>query len=154
MPPYEWKRLVRIFLHSKVGQEGCWIWPYGKTTQGYGLITVDGKRVYAHRYVYSLFNILDPDLEICHSCDTPSCIKPTDLFQGTHRENMMDLAVKGLNRASKLTMEQVLQIRRLKGSSLSYREIGRRFGVTHTAVTQILRGETYTHIKDKIVEDV
>ena len=31
---------------------GCWVWQRGRTSAGYGMMTRDGKRMYAHRVFY------------------------------------------------------------------------------------------------------
>lgn len=88
--------LVERFL-SKVDTSGdCWIWQ-ASTVRGYGqLSTQRGKApARAHRLSYELFVGPIPEgLEVCHQCDTPSCVRPSHLFIGTHHDNMLDAASK------------------------------------------------------------
>ena len=66
----------------------CWIWTGSKTTQGYGMIRVDGQHVYAHRWSYEQANGQIPQgLEMDHLCRNPSCVNPSHLEAVTHREN-------------------------------------------------------------------
>lgn len=74
----------------------CQLWPGARDPDSYGKVTIDGKRCYAHRESYKLFNgPLDPGFFACHTCDTPPCVNPEHLFAGTHTENMLDMVKKG-----------------------------------------------------------
>ena len=74
---------------------GCWIWMRATTTPGYGLISSGGKTRLAHRVVYELTQGSIPDgMEICHTCDIPSCVNPAHLWAGSHKQNMTDRAIK------------------------------------------------------------
>jgi len=70
----------------------CWLWPYGKNTDGYGFI--NGVR--AHRHVLELVGRPVPEgLEVLHQCDTPACINPAHLKHGTHSENIQEMFDRG-----------------------------------------------------------
>ena len=50
----------------------------------------------AHRVSYLLFvGPLIPGLEVRHTCDFRRCVMPDHLLQGTHQENMDDMAARG-----------------------------------------------------------
>lgn len=78
--------------------EGCWLWTGSKTVHGYGLVSNGhtGWAGYAHRLIYAwTFGPIPDGMEVCHRCDTPSCVRPEHLFLGTHADNMHDMAAKG-----------------------------------------------------------
>jgi HNH endonuclease len=64
---------------------------------GYARIIYCYKTYRAHRIVLEkkLGRPIKPGYECCHSCDTPNCVNENHLFEGTHRENMLDASDKG-----------------------------------------------------------
>lgn len=116
-------------------------------------------------------------LETLHSCDNRPCCNPAHLSAGTSLDNSQDMMRKGrhvwavspekcprgakhpffgktvqslpgeLNPSSKLTSEQVLQIRELGClPGKNYNAIGRSFGVTGQLVSQIVRRKSWRHL--------
>jgi hypothetical protein len=78
-------------------RDDCWIWRGAKTTNGYGQVW-DGKRnKLAHRHALELDfgRPLGPGKFACHFCDTPACVHPSHLFEGTRSDNMLDCVAKG-----------------------------------------------------------
>ena len=68
----------------------CWIWTGFKLKNGYGYPTVDGKNWRAHRLSWVLSGReLIPGLELSHTCENRSCVRPSHLRQVTHKENML-----------------------------------------------------------------
>ena len=87
---------------SKVEKsDSCWLWT-GSTSKKYGQITVDGKRIRAHRFSYTLQRGPIPSgLFVCHTCDVPHCVNPDHLFLGTNRDNLRDMTKKNRGRWQK-----------------------------------------------------
>jgi len=67
------------------------------TANGYSRFKTDGGWILAHRYVLEkkLGRPIKDGYESCHSCDVPNCINDEHLFEGTHKENMIDMISKG-----------------------------------------------------------
>lgn len=59
---------------------GCWLWTAYLNASGYGALSVGGRKIYAHRYAYSVYvgPILDGH-QIDHLCRTPACVNPAHL---------------------------------------------------------------------------
>lgn len=61
----------------------CWIWIAGKSdskyTNGYGKFNLNGRSIYAHRYVYFLANRRNPSNTIDHLCNNTLCMNPLHL---------------------------------------------------------------------------
>lgn len=63
------------------------------------------------------------------------------------RKKMCESSKKGeSNHASKLTSSDVLEIRRLNSEGMGQRKIGKKFNVTKTTISHILKGLTWKHI--------
>lgn len=80
----------------------CWVWTAATDRRGYGRFGIgpmSNNRMFgAHRVSLALSSEIPPDdLDACHHCDNPPCVRPDHLFIGTHRDNMADRAAKGRN---------------------------------------------------------
>jgi hypothetical protein len=137
--------LLERFMEKVTISDSCWHWNAMKNSYGYGLIWVNGKPVRAHRVSFSLFNgELSEEDVVMHSCDNPSCVKPSHLSVGTRLENNRDAVAKRRNQfgekhwAAKLTTEQVESVRNMKGT---YTQIAKIFGVSQSAISRIKTGK-------------
>ena len=76
--------------------DGCWLWFGPKHKQGYGQIKINGRMHKASRLMYEYFYGVKPEKwKVCHTCDTPSCVRPNHLFLGTQLDNVRDCIAKG-----------------------------------------------------------
>ncbi len=90
VPPAE-----RLFAKVRVGSR-CWMWTGSKDHKGYGRLTMHlGHIERAHRVAWAVSFGKVGKKQILHSCDTPSCVRPSHLFIGTHLDNMRDMFAKG-----------------------------------------------------------
>jgi len=141
----------------------CWQWigsvhrvtGYGQLQHGRRGAKVSWR---AHRLSYFL-NVgeLVDGLVILHACDNPACVNPRHLSQGTHQDNNDDMRHKGRDRtkypvwrgeahfSAKLTNEQVLEIRSLKGRE-TQPALARRYGVCRATIDNIQRRVNWKHI--------
>lgn len=86
----------RVFGRFVMRADGCWPWIESKTAQGYGLMWDGQRTVLVHRYVWEHINGRVPDgLVVMHSCDYPTCMRPSHLSVGTYAENEADKWRKG-----------------------------------------------------------
>jgi len=79
------------------------------------------------------------------------------LFLGTHKENIEDATAKGrmkglkgeLNTNSKLTEENVLEIRAMNSKGASRTAIAKQFDVSVTLISGIVSGRSWKHLLPK-----
>jgi len=139
----------------------CWNWKNDLNKDGYGRITVSGKRYYAHRFSWIVHNGEIPaDLYVLHKCDNPRCVNPKHLFLGTQKDNMADKESKGRsnniknlkkitgskNGASYITEAIVLEIRKLHSEGVNQKDLARQFGIGNATVWAIVHRHSWTHI--------
>ena len=139
---------------NRGADNACWPWTGRTDSNGYGRIDWKGKPQLAHRVAFFLSNPdADPECNACHDCDNPPCCNPSHLWGGSQSENVADMDFKGRRKNStrrgeasnkaKLTAEQAAEIFR---SPESNTVLGRRFGVTATAVALIKKGRNWAHV--------
>lgn len=78
---------------GSIGQDG-----YGKFQITIRLCTEDGPKqvhVRAHRFALALKLGKWPDGLALHSCDNPRCCNPDHLREGTQKENIADVLLRG-----------------------------------------------------------
>jgi len=139
---------------NKKGINDCWNWKGNHFKQGYGRMyhhsTKEGK---AHRLSYMINTGEIPEgALVCHTCNNKSCVNPKHLYVGTNDDNMRDLANSGIlkgekNPASKLTVFEVLRIRRIyaKRGKNTY-ELSKQYNVSQILISQIIRGVSWKHV--------
>ena len=162
---------VWFFDQKTITKDNCWEWTGVRLKDGYGMLSVKGKRFLSHRYALMLHlnRPIEQNIEVRHMCHNPSCFNPEHLIEGTHRDNMNDMVVadrqargerlsmrlRGLaheggrgegNGRAKLTNMQVLEIRQLSTTDMSQRDIANKYGVSKTAIMGILTGKTWKNI--------
>jgi len=145
----------RFHRKYRVGDNGCWEWTSSKNPNGYGLVYAWGKTRIAHRTAYELFvGPIPLGLCVLHDCDNPSCVNYEHLKLGTFRENNIEAITKGRRKPlfgekhqnSKLTEQQVLDIRREYQDGATQKRLSQKYGVSMTNVHHIVYRNTWKHI--------
>jgi hypothetical protein len=142
----------RFWDYATTGPE-CWGWT-GHTSCGYGVITVPGGQMKAHRFSYELHNGPIPKgMHVLHRCDNPPCSNPAHLFLGTQADNTFDMDTKGRRRTvahsgskhgmAKLTEDQVRAIRASVGTAPT---IAAQYGVSDSTIYMIRGGHIWKHL--------
>lgn len=137
----------------------CWLWPR-VGNNGYGKTTIRLKHWAAHRLAWVYANGEIPEgLCVCHSCDTPTCVRPTHLWLGTSQENTTDKVLKnrGATR-TKIVNESFVKnsnmklcewdVRLIRAFSKEFTnaKIAPIFGISRAYVSEVVSGKTWGHI--------
>ena len=130
--------------------DGCWVWIGSTYWHGYGSFSIArSTNTYAHRWAFEHFiGPIPKGLKVLHLCDGRTCVNPDHLFLGTQADNIHDMWAKGrqktpfksgqANIRCRLTDEQIRQIR---DSSISPRDLSLQFGVTPQYISAVKRME-------------
>jgi hypothetical protein len=76
-------------------QDGCWMWSAFKNPGGYGMFSVRGRMVLAHRFLYEITRGPIPPYEpgayeLDHViCSNSGCVNPEHMRLVSHRANML-----------------------------------------------------------------
>lgn len=131
----------RFWQHvDKRGSNECWKWNGTIDHSGYGVLAVRGKRLAAHRLSWIFAHGEIPSgMVICHRCDTPPCVNPSHLFLGTLSDNTQDMIRKGrnFNGTTKLTPEQVVEIRSPQSITRRLADVASDYGVHYMTIFNI-----------------
>ena len=148
--------LVRLSPKDK-----CIEWRHAKNSNGYPMLTTEGKQVLVTRYIKAMTdNIPMPDSSVqCrHTCDNPSCINPEHLLWGTPKQNSQDALDRDRTARgqrlpqAKLTDLEVLEARLLFLESESLLAVTTKYGLGNNAAKQMLLGKTYSHVHGAVSE--
>lgn len=150
--------------------EQCWIWLGCKNAKGYGQFWSGERNIPAHWFLLDRKPNTSKGEEACHSCDNPSCVRPSHLFIGSRSDNVQDCVRKNRHNAEakRMACRSMLAVRRVhigvnnhecKLSEDQAREakncprkygaataMARRFGVSTTVICDIRDGKRWTHL--------
>lgn len=148
-----WDRL------DKTGE--CWEWTGCVDGSGYGMTTIDGKHLKAHRAAWTITNGEIPPphtgpqrMLVCHKCDNRRCCNPAHLFLGTNRDNVDDMMRKGRtarnpgtrNGQSKLNPLKVREIRYMHSTGKDCNTIARLFNLDPRTIEFVVTRVTWRHV--------
>lgn len=133
---------------------GCWLWAGSVDRDGYAKSFFPGVRSdrASHMALILAGRPLTDGTVACHRCDTPACVNPDHLFEGTLRDNHYDAVAKGRNvrgdrhTSAKLCSADIPKIRAALADGRSANSIAREYGVTAGAICFIKSGRNWTHV--------
>ncbi len=164
-----WSRVNKDGPQQPHMESNCWLF-VGGIVQVYGSMSFEGKQYSAHRLSWELANgeEMPKELQACHRCDVPRCVRPEHIFPGTPLQNMQDKDAKGrgnytawrqerpelqprgerINTAV-LTEDNVRDIRRRRDNGEELLPIATDYNITRTQVSRIGLRLQWKHVSDE-----
>jgi hypothetical protein len=141
---------------DKRGPNDCWPWVGGRKDGGYGSFSIADRQQGAHRVSFFLAHGRWPEPCCLHVCDWPPCVNPAHLFEGSIRDNALDMYAKGravVRRGgnvpnAKLTEHDAQVIRVLYSIGCTQYEIAARYGVVRACVGKVVQRKAWAHVPD------
>lgn len=137
-------------------ETGCWDWRGSTRKGGYGRISHEGKGLVVTRVVLEkkLGRNLEPGELALHSCDRPICVNPEHLRPGSVRDNTEDMIQRGRSNfavgervgTSKLTSDEVIEIRFRRESGESGVSLAEEFQVSPSLISHIYTKQRWQHL--------
>lgn len=140
---------------AKMQTDECILWPFASvSTRGYGLLTFEGRRGHANRFMCALVHGPPPfhNAEAAHACGNRLCVNHRHLRWATPSENQMDRVLHGTsnrgqrNAQSRLTERDVRAIRRAVGTT-SQTALARQYGVSDATVSLIVNRKKWAWLE-------
>lgn len=131
---------VRYRVEDRGFATPCWTWLLAKQENGYGHLDLklEGFCGGAHRFYYEqVHGPIPSGVHIDHLCRNRDCVNPAHMEAVTPAEN----ARRGLN--TKLTYEDIEEVKRLRADGLFQREVAELLGVCRQTISDIERGMTW-----------
>jgi predicted DNA-binding protein YlxM (UPF0122 family) len=156
--------------YSLIKNGECWEFTGKLDTDRYPRVKVFGKSYRLNRVV--LANTLNRDIKpgylACHSCDNPTCLNPSHLWEGTPRENIVDAVFKGRitapahflnqqgskNKSAKLTESEVLKIRESYKKGALIKHLAEQYKVSRKTIQGAISGRYWNHVDDAIATNL
>lgn len=116
----------------------CWIWQLSLNDHGYGLDSLGGKAVLAHRHAYEERHGAVPDgLELDHLCRVRACINPD------HLEPVTCLINVRRGNVPRIDLARAEEIRAAFAEGVTRADLARRFGLGWTTINNIVHSRTW-----------
>ncbi len=150
---YDLETRKRFRNNVIVFPSNCYEWTGPKHPKGYGMFSVSGKNVYAHRYIWEwVHGPIPVGYEIDHLCGNKSCVNPDHLSCTTHRENMRRAAQAGVwngtkNGSAKRTEGEVIAIKIFAGYGVPVRKLSAYLDIPKRSVYAIINRECWAHLE-------
>lgn len=135
--------MTRFWSKVYITNNGCWPWVASRDTLGYGLFREGSRLRKAHQVAFRLAYGRETTQQVLHRCDTPACVRPSHLFEGTAADNMQDMLRKGRSGRAKLKPAQVVEMKRRRREGEKATALAREYGIHYSTFKDIMKGRVW-----------
>ncbi len=104
-------------VEYKITESECWeCTSHALAGKGYPCLQRNFKTIGVSHYMWiNKYGDIPKGLHVLHKCDNRLCINPEHLYLGTNAQNMKDMAIRSRGPGQKISNDDVLVIREMKG---------------------------------------
>lgn len=148
---------ARFLKRCQPKPNGCIEWSNPTHKDGYGYFKFEGKNRIAHRMAWFLRYGEWPKGRLLHSCDNPPCVNVEHLREGSQQDNVREMFEKNRHLLStskcrkrkRLTIEQVLEIRRLAAEGWSVTKLAKAYNLSRSSMSLVVNRKSWAWVEEK-----
>jgi hypothetical protein len=150
---------IDALMHKAINYKGddCLLWPFSRNPNGYAHLS--SGRFHKHYKTTSASKMIcievygpppTPAHEAAHNCGKGNlgCINRHHLRWTTHKDNFADDQLGEDHHSSKLTKEEIIEIRNLAGT-MTHQDIAEKYNVSRSQVTKIINKYNWTWLEEQ-----
>jgi hypothetical protein len=129
--------------------EACLLWRGCKDKDGYGLTSIKGIKMPAHRAVMSFLEDVTGKY-VLHTCSNRHCVSPKHLYVGTQKQNVQDQInagtfVHGSKNGKAILTEEI--VKECRQSPKNCRTLADEFNVSYYTMWDVLKRRSWTRVQ-------
>lgn len=143
------KQTLDKLLSNTIKDGDCLIWTKCCDKDGYGISSIGGKKMPAHRAAMILSGVLVNDY-VLHKCNNRKCINPEHLYVGTQQQNVQDQIDSGsFVYGSKNGMAKLdeMSVEHIRSSGFSTRQLADYYDVSYYTVWDVRNFRSWKQTK-------
>jgi hypothetical protein len=129
---------------------GCINWFGCHTKDGYAIIGSGKKRIRVAKFLLEkkLGRSLLSGHETCHTCNNRNCVNVEHLYEGTHKQNGIDMANRGIlkGKNAKINYDEARRIKQLISQKVKSKQIQKETNTPKTIISHIRYGNSWAWV--------
>lgn len=140
---------VTTYISTPYVSTPCRIWKGKPTKNNYGTINIFGKKIQTHILAAEISRKTHKkDSEIArHLCGNTLCCALDHVVFGTKSENSRDMLLHGTCHFSKLSEEEVREIRKTMNDGMMKKDKAKKYNINVNTLRNIEKNKTWQHVK-------
>lgn len=139
--------LENLLSHTTVDGE-CLRWTGCLDKDGYGLTSIRGVKMPAHRAVMSFLNDVSGQY-VLHKCTNRDCVNPNHLYLGDQKQNIQDQIDAGTfvrgSKNGKAKLDE-LSVEHIRSSMFSNHQLASYYGVSYYTIWDVRKRKSWKHL--------